>query len=237
MWREGTVDPMPARPPAVALLHAAFLLGLTGSLVGPAPAAAATCADYRTQAAAQATHDTRDADGDGRYCQDLPCPCASTPTPTAPTAPRRPRLGPPVAFAPRTRSSGCSPRGALPDPRCTPGSRFTASTPRIFCQSGYTAELRDVGTRVKERVYRSYGLTARRAGQYAVDHLVPLELGGSNSLANLFPQAVDGAHEKDDLEDLAHARACHGRGDWRTAQRAIARDWTALYVRLVGDGG
>lgn len=42
----------------------------------PAPALAARCSDYPNQAAAQAAHDTIDLDGDGIYCESLPCPCA-----------------------------------------------------------------------------------------------------------------------------------------------------------------
>ena len=38
-------------------------------------ASAATCADYSNQADAQRAMDTRDADGDGIYCESLPCPC------------------------------------------------------------------------------------------------------------------------------------------------------------------
>src|SRR3954452_7925188 len=41
----------------------------------PVAHAAATCADYPDQAAAQRAADTRDGDGDGIYCEDLPCPC------------------------------------------------------------------------------------------------------------------------------------------------------------------
>ena len=61
------------------------------------PAAGATCADYPTQAAAQRAADTRDADGDGVYCESLPCPCVrpgdgGRPRPTSPPKPRaRPR--------------------------------------------------------------------------------------------------------------------------------------------------
>jgi hypothetical protein len=42
----------------------------------PTAASAATCSDYSNQAAAQHAADTRDPDHDGRYCEDLPCPCA-----------------------------------------------------------------------------------------------------------------------------------------------------------------
>src|SRR3954471_18517445 len=51
-------------------------------------AAAATCDDYSTQADAQRAADTRDADGDGLYCEDLPCPCLRPGQSSAPPAPR-----------------------------------------------------------------------------------------------------------------------------------------------------
>ncbi len=54
---------------------------------GPVANPAAACSDYSTQAAAQAAADTRDGDGDGIYCESLPCPCTrpsdSHPTPTS----------------------------------------------------------------------------------------------------------------------------------------------------------
>jgi hypothetical protein len=37
----------------------------------------ATCADYSNQKAAHEAADTRDADGDGIYCESLPCPCST----------------------------------------------------------------------------------------------------------------------------------------------------------------
>ena len=54
---------------------------------GPLALASATCSDYSTQAEAQRAADTRDTDGDGIYCESLPCPClrqGSSPTPVAP---------------------------------------------------------------------------------------------------------------------------------------------------------
>lgn len=57
-------------------------------------ASAAICADYSNQADAQRAKDTRDADGDGAYCEDLPCPCLrpgddSSPAPTPSHAHRK----------------------------------------------------------------------------------------------------------------------------------------------------
>lgn len=60
--------------PAVRLL-----LALVPVVLGPglAPTAqAATCDDSSTRAAAQRAADTRDPDGDGIYCENLPCPCS-----------------------------------------------------------------------------------------------------------------------------------------------------------------
>lgn len=77
------------------LLTAGALAGLpVAALAQPASSpqavAAATCSDYPNQAAAQRAADTRDPDGDGIYCESLPCPCSSAAgggggTPPSPT--------------------------------------------------------------------------------------------------------------------------------------------------------
>lgn len=58
-------------------------------------AAGGRCSDFANQAAAQRAANTRDGDGDGVYCESLPCPClkkgASKPTGTA--APSNPEVG------------------------------------------------------------------------------------------------------------------------------------------------
>jgi hypothetical protein len=59
----------------------------------PVARAAATCAEHPDQASAQRAQDTRDSDGDGIYCETLPCPCLAPdpragspePAPPAPT--------------------------------------------------------------------------------------------------------------------------------------------------------
>jgi micrococcal nuclease len=51
------------------------LLVLAVIVFGSSPASAATCDAYDTQEQAQRAADTRDADGDGVYCEALPCPC------------------------------------------------------------------------------------------------------------------------------------------------------------------
>jgi hypothetical protein len=53
----------------------------------PASNAATTCGDHPNQAAAQRAADTRDPDGDGVYCESLPCPCLAPGADGGPPAP------------------------------------------------------------------------------------------------------------------------------------------------------
>jgi micrococcal nuclease len=61
------------RPLRVVLLAAFACIGVL--TLGAARASAATCSEYSNQADAQRAADTRDGDGDGIYCEALPCPC------------------------------------------------------------------------------------------------------------------------------------------------------------------
>ena len=67
-----------------------------------------------------------------------------------------------------------------------------------------------------------------------IDHLIPLTVGGSNDLANLWPQpyGVPGAHQKDVLENKLHAQVCSGKMTLAEAQHQIATNWFALYRSL-----
>ena len=44
---------------------------------------------------------------------------------------------------------------------------------------------------MSREVYREYGIVERTTGEYEVDHLVALEDGGSNDIANLWPEAAE----------------------------------------------
>jgi len=129
----------------------------------------------------------------------------------------------------------CAVRGPLPDRSCTPGAVFTHAMRGQICRGGYTARVRHVTSATKRAVYARYGVVTHSRSTYEVDHLIPLELGGSNAMANLFPEAAaprPGFHEKDQLENALHARVCSGRMSLRAAQKAIATDWVATWHRL-----
>ena len=125
----------------------------------------------------------------------------------------------------------------LPDPKFSPGDVLT-SDKEIVCVSGYTKTVRNVPQALKEQVYREYKITSRLPGEYEIDHIISLELGGSNSLRNLFPQSYRtqplNAHVKDKLENRLHALACSGKITLAEAQTAIATNWPAAYVKYLG---
>ncbi len=68
---------------AAVMAPTAWAHGLDGSAARSGP----VCADHANQAAAQRAADTRDADGDGIYCESLPCPCSAPRDGSAPASP------------------------------------------------------------------------------------------------------------------------------------------------------
>jgi hypothetical protein len=89
-----------------------------------------------------------------------------------------------------------------------------------------------VSEATKRLAYSRYGIASHATGQYEVDHLIALELGGSNTIRNLWPEAASprpGFHEKDKVENYLHRRVCTGRITLKAAQRKIATNWLAVY--------
>lgn len=142
-------------------------------------------------------------------------------------------------FGVQTKTSGCMARGALPDPACTPGALLSTGTKDAICQSGYSKGVRNVPVSEKDQVYAEYGIASHTAGAYEVDHLVSLELGGSNDIANLWPQLASptpGFHQKDEVENYLHAQVCSGAIDLQKAQIEIATNWLPVYSECKSAG-
>jgi hypothetical protein len=118
----------------------------------------------------------------------------------------------------------------LPDPSCTPGAIFSSATVSQICTPGYSRSVRNVPESLKQSVYAAYGIESHVPGGYEVDHLVSLELGGSNGVANLWPEISPGYHEKDGIENRLHDAVCAGSVSLSAAQHEIARDWRHTFV-------
>ena len=65
-----------------------------------------------------------------------------------------------------------------------PGDTFEVAAEDV-CVPGYAKKVRAVPVWLKRQAYAEYGITQYKAGDYEVDHLIPLSLGGSNSIRNL----------------------------------------------------
>jgi len=138
-------------------------------------------------------------------------------------------------FGRQTKTSGCAAHNGLPDAACTPGAILPNATVQEICTSGYASSVRNVPTSEKDQVYAEYGITHHAAGQYEVDHLVSLELGGSNDIANLWPEAASptpGFHQKDQVENYLHDQVCSGAMSLKAAQNQIATNWLAVYTTM-----
>jgi hypothetical protein len=142
----------------------------------------------------------------------------------------------PAALLAAAAFSTPAPAGDLPDPALTPGAVLATDSAAV-CTPGYARSVRHVSGKVKAAVYREYGIAHHASGEYEVDHLISLELGGSNDIRNFWPQSYRtepwNAHVKDKLEDTLHMLVCAGKLSLPDAQKAIAGDWISAYKRWV----
>jgi hypothetical protein len=175
---------------------------------------------------------------------------ATTPVPTTPTPTPTPakkttkvattaiNLGKVVYIHKRTKTSHCH-LGPKPDRACSPGAYYSGLTKTILCSpSFHTSSIRNVPESEKHQDEIEYGLAPKGYGStLEIDHIISLELGGANDIANLFPEkanAAPGFHVKDKLENEAHRWVCEGKITLHAAQVAIATDWETFYKRVFG---
>lgn len=135
------------------------------------------------------------------------------------------------------------PAGVVPDPTITPGEvASTDETDVCSVASGsYSKRHRlSQNPQTKHQVLDRYGVEWTSRALYEDDHDVPLALGGSDSVANRWPQPRYGewnAHLKDELETRAWEMVCHEhRLSLHDAQALFLApsDWRASYCQVIG---
>jgi hypothetical protein len=123
----------------------------------------------------------------------------------------------------------------VPNRVLTPGAVLTTRSGRV-CKPSYAARTRDVPETENNAVYARYHV-AHVPYAHEVDHLVSLELGGSNAITNLWPEPYGGrwgARTKDAVENKLHDLVCTGRLSLTRAQHLEATNWVAAYRRYLG---
>jgi len=126
----------------------------------------------------------------------------------------------------------------LPNPVMTPGVADPRGTRENICLSGYSGSVRNVSSRTKQQAFDLYHLDRTRE-KFEIDHLISLELGGSNDIKNLWPQSYEtkpwNAHVKDKLENRLHREICDGIITVDEAQEMIKTDWIKTYCGKFDD--
>ena len=138
-----------------------------------------------------------------------------------------------VAFATygvQTKTSHCT-VSVLPDSACSPGAVSTTDI-KTICKVGYTNTVRNVTDTLKKKVFKEYDIDWKNRGDYEVDHIISLELGGSNDITNLYPESyliTNGARMKDKFENYLHKQVCNGSMTIEEAQKEISSNWLQYY--------
>lgn len=143
-----------------------------------------------------------------------------------------------VTYSIHLRSCHTRDGGRLPDHSCTPGSidpAVTQATIRsTICRRGWTAKVRPPESQTEHAKFRvaypAYHLPGGAVSE--LDHLVPLELGGSNDITNLWPETGSVPNPKDKVENALSHAVCAGKVSLAAAQNAIASDWLTATARL-----
>lgn len=122
-----------------------------------------------------------------------------------------------------------------PDPAKTPGMLCSPQDPN-FSKFDYPEHVarcaRNVGPQEKQAIAHEYGDIPQSSWSgYEFDHLIPLCVGGSDDIANLWPQPIADAHLKDVIENdvciamkagtLSQTAAVQKIRDWFNSQPAV----------------
>jgi hypothetical protein len=115
----------------------------------------------------------------------------------------------------------------LPDPKLTPGRVARKGKGR----NGVTEEM-------ERKVFARYHIPWRRRPEFKVDHLIPTELGGADTIDNLWPQSPFtkpyNPQRKQLLTQCLLARIASGKMTLAQAQREIREDWISCFVDHLG---
>ncbi len=108
-------------------------------------------------------------------------------------------------------------------PRTTHAPAHSATTHRTHHSSAVRIphERRHVTYQERKTLFERAGIPRSEWHNYIVDHRIPLELGGSNSLSNLQVQPREVAHRKDRVENYLAAKVRRGEMTLPQAQSLI----------------
>jgi hypothetical protein len=127
-----------------------------------------------------------------------------------------------------------------PDPKLTPGvvaitdlGAVCHLTKRVHTSFLTRSPLMSAAD--QQAVLAEYKIPAQKALHYGLDFLVPLQLGGANVRANIWPVSTAhglGFREKEILNIRLHVLVCQRQLPLDQAQREIVTDWVKLWLKV-----
>ena len=121
-----------------------------------------------------------------------------------------------------------------PIAKITPGEAVQLPL-RQVCSGDARERTPLVPASLREQVFEAYGLHSARQQDFEVDYLIARDLGGAESLRNLWPEpygnTVWNAHVKDQLETRLRDLVCSGELGLNTAQYDLSSDWISAYKK------
>jgi hypothetical protein len=122
----------------------------------------------------------------------------------------------------------------MPNYDLTPG-HIMETNDNLVCQKGYSRTVRYVSMKKRKQVYEDYGVKYPQIpGNYEVDHFIPLSLGGSNELENLWVQPSPEFRWKDKVEFVLWRKVCKNEITLLEAQKII-KNWYSYYEKIKDD--
>ncbi|HWM24778.1 MAG TPA: hypothetical protein VNP98_08135 [Chthoniobacterales bacterium] len=115
----------------------------------------------------------------------------------------------------------------MPNPKLTPGRVAQRDKDR-----------RGVTEAMERKVFARYGIPWSRRAEFKIDHLIPVELDGADTIDNLWPQSRRvkpyGAERKEFLTQHLLALIAAGKMTIAQAQKEISEDWISCFVDHLG---
>lgn len=112
------------------------------------------------------------------------------------------------------------------DPKLTPGVVDNNLNAKVLCAGLFPSKLRRTATSTEKRsVYVAYGIPPIKRILYRLDDIVPLELGGVNTVGNLWPQSILDSFAKDKHENRIKKLVCSGQMTLLEAQKYFLDNW------------
>jgi hypothetical protein len=125
----------------------------------------------------------------------------------------------------------------LPDPIFTPGDTVPVALTYI-CNPRFL-ETPKISNRIVWKVFKDYGIPYRAQKLYALDFLIPINLGGAATAENIWPQELAGPwghNKKIILDNCLNLLVCRKQLSLQEAREILKESWIRAYLVYVDSG-